>query len=102
MIGQYFSYFYSDKEIWTDKPREQLIQAIQNGRVEDQGWRVWQDGFQCWADVVIRTNRPSPGFTKIVRDGKQTEKICAICPAAELPLSRFRRYWGSADGGYQR
>jgi PAS domain S-box-containing protein len=72
IIGQHFSCFYSEEGIRNDKPKEQLNRAIQNGRVEDQGWRVRQGGSRFWADVVITSLWDKAGhlrgFTKIVRD----------------------------------
>jgi PAS domain S-box-containing protein len=72
IVGQHFSCFYPDEEIRTDKPKEQLNCAIQNGRVEDEGWRVRKDGSRFWADVVITSLWDKTGhlrgFTKIVRD----------------------------------
>jgi PAS domain S-box-containing protein len=72
IIGQHFSCFYSQDDIQNGKPKEQLNQAIQNGRVENEEWRVRKDGSQFWADVVITSLWDKTGhlrgFTKIVRD----------------------------------
>ena len=72
IIGRHFSCFYSDEDIRNDKPKKQLNQAIQNGTMEDEGWRLRRDGSRFWADVVITSlwdkGGHLRGFTKIVRD----------------------------------
>ncbi len=49
-----------------------LAQATKEGRFEDEGWRVRNDGSRFWADVVITALRngdePPYGFVKITRD----------------------------------
>jgi PAS domain S-box-containing protein len=75
IIGRHFSCFYSREDIENDKPKVQLNQAIQNGRVENEGWRVRKDGSRFWADIVITSLWDKTGhlrgFTKIVRDATE-------------------------------
>ena len=70
IIGQHFSVFYPEKD--RDKPARELEIAIQEGRVEDEGWRVRKDGSQFWASVVITALRDEDGeligFAKVTRD----------------------------------
>ena len=96
IVGQHFSCFYPDEEIRTDKPKEQLNRAIQNGRVEDEGWRVRKDGSRFWADVVITSLWDKTGhlrgFTKIVRgvtERRQAEKAArSLASIVEIPKPR--------------
>jgi len=72
IVGRDFSCFYPEEDIESNKPAEQLKAAVQNGRVEDEGWRVRRDGSTFWADMVITPllNRAGQlqGFSKVVRD----------------------------------
>ncbi len=72
IIGQHFSVFYPPEDIAAGKPARELEDAIRDGRVEDEGWRVRKDGSLFWADVVITPLRDEAGtvigFAKITRD----------------------------------
>jgi PAS domain S-box-containing protein len=72
IVGQHFSVFYPPEDIAAGKPARELDEAIRDGRVEDEGWRVRKDGSMFWADVVITTLRDESGavvgFAKITRD----------------------------------
>jgi PAS domain S-box-containing protein len=72
IVGQHFSIFYPPEDIAAGKPARELAEAIRDGRVEDEGWRIRKDGSAFWADVVITTLRDESGavigFAKITRD----------------------------------
>jgi PAS domain S-box-containing protein len=73
IIGQHFSRFYPPEEVARGKPEDELRIAAQDGRMEDEGWRVRKDGTRFWANVVITCLRSSGsgeirGFGKITRD----------------------------------
>ena len=72
IVGQHFSIFYPPEDLAAGKPARELADAIRDGRVEDEGWRVRKDGSMFWADVVITTLRDESGavvgFAKITRD----------------------------------
>jgi PAS domain S-box-containing protein len=72
IIGQHFSVFYPPEDIATDKPGKELEQAIAEGRLEDEGWRLRKDGTRFWANVVITAlfddNHQLRGFGKVTRD----------------------------------
>jgi len=71
-IGQHFSIFYLPEDLATDKPGRELKEAIEQGRVEDEGWRKRKDGSVFWASVVITALRDDSGtllgFAKVTRD----------------------------------
>ena len=72
IIGRHFSCFYPEVDVRAEKPRRELETAIENGRLEDEGWRCRKDGSMFWANVIItpvrdETNRLI-GFTKVTRD----------------------------------
>ena len=72
IIGQHFSRFYPAEAIEAGKPARLLTLAARDGRVEDEGWRVRQDGSRFWADVIITALRDPDGsvmgFAKVTRD----------------------------------
>jgi PAS domain S-box-containing protein len=72
IIGQHFSRFYSDADQAAGRPARALQLARDNGRYEEEGWRVRKDGTFFWASVVIDAIRDDHGhilgFAKITRD----------------------------------
>jgi PAS domain S-box-containing protein len=72
IIGRHFEVFYTAEARAAGRPRELLGIAEREGRVEEEGWRVRQDGSLFWADVVISAVRDGDGvlrgFAKITRD----------------------------------
>ncbi|MFL6122090.1 PAS domain S-box protein [Actinophytocola sp.] len=91
ILGRHFSIFYPPEDVTAGKPARELEQAIQNGRVEDEGWRVRKDGTRFWANVVITALRDDTGelrgFGKVTRD--MTERRAAE-DALRLSEERFR------------
>jgi PAS domain S-box-containing protein len=80
IIGRHFSVFYPPADIAAGKPAWELEVAAREGRVEDEGWRLRQDGSRFWANVVISAVRDDrgevTGFVKVTRD--RTEQRDAI------------------------
>ncbi|MCL4267161.1 MAG: PAS domain S-box protein [Anaerolineae bacterium] len=72
IIGQHISVFYTAEDRVRGKAKELLHMATQQGSVEDEGWRVRQDGSRIWANVSISALRDEQGqllgFAKITRD----------------------------------
>ena len=72
IIGKHFSCFYPADAVEAGKPARLLALAARDGRVEDEGWRVRQDGSRFWADVIITALRDPDGsvigFAKVTRD----------------------------------
>jgi PAS domain S-box-containing protein len=72
IIGKHFSCFYTAEDREKHKPDKQLEIATAEGRVEDEGWRVRNDGSKIWASVVITALRDGSGtlsgFGKVTRD----------------------------------
>src|SRR5207248_5452166 len=71
IIGQHFSRFYTEADRANGKPARALRIAREQGRYEEEGWRVRKDGTFFWASVVIdpiRENGRLAGFAKITRD----------------------------------
>ena len=72
IIGRHFSTFYPNEDVARGKPAMELRVASQEGRYEEEGWRVRQGGSLYWASVtitaVIDADDRLVGFAKVVRD----------------------------------
>jgi PAS domain S-box-containing protein len=72
IIGRHIECFYTEVDRQANRPRSLLKQAREQGRVEDEGWRVRKDGSRFWADVIITAlfddSKHLRGYAKITRD----------------------------------
>jgi PAS domain S-box-containing protein len=91
IIGEHFSRFYPADAQQSGWPQRELDIAKREGRFEDEGWRVRQDGSRFWANVVITALRDPEGklvgFAKVTRElteRRQREE------ALRLAEERFR------------
>jgi PAS domain S-box-containing protein len=85
IIGQHFSTFYPQEKAKAGYADELLVDAVEDGSVEDEGWRVCRDGSRFWANVVITAvrdeNGTHSGFVKVTRD--MTERYEARTEVAD-------------------
>jgi len=72
IVGEHFSTFYTDEDRAAGRPERNLELALEQGSVEDEGWRVRRDGTRFWANVTITAVRDEDGshrsFLKVTRD----------------------------------
>ena len=72
IIGKHFSCFYPEEDKRNGKPQWELTVAVQDGRFEDEGWRIRKDGSRFWANVIITAVKDGSGklvgFAKVTRD----------------------------------
>ncbi len=72
ILGQHFSTFYPQESRDRQKPQHELEIAADQGRFEQEGWRIRKDGSRFWANVIINALRGPDGqligFSKITRD----------------------------------
>jgi PAS domain S-box-containing protein len=72
ILGQSFTRFFTPEDLAAQKPVRELEIAKQEGRFEDEGWRLRKDGTRFWANVVVTPIRDGAGslagFVKITRD----------------------------------
>ena len=77
IVGKHFSCFYPQEDIAAAKPLRLMNIALQNGRAEDEGWRVRKDGSMFWANVLLTLVKDKEGkvvgYSKVTRD--ITEKM---------------------------
>ena len=103
IIGKHFSIFYPATEIRRGKPDYELRVAIEEGRYEEEGWRVRKDGTRFWANVVITALHGADdmvvGFAKVTRD--LTERKQAEEERARL-LELEREARGRAEAALDR
>lgn len=48
IVGKHFSNFYSQEDRDNGKPAQELVDALRDGRAEDEGWRYRKDGSKFW------------------------------------------------------
>jgi len=72
VLGTHFSRFYTREDRDRGLPDRALDTALQQGRYENEGWRVRKDGGRFWAHVIIDPLFSEMGeligFGKITRD----------------------------------
>ncbi|WPU63562.1 sensor histidine kinase [Peredibacter starrii] len=72
IIGQHFSKFYTFAANQRKHPQYELKIAKEQGRYEEEGWRVKKDGSEFWAQVTITRVTDDKGnhigFAKVTRD----------------------------------
>lgn len=72
VIGQHFSLFFTDQDRSEGRPQQLLRQALEEGKAQDEGWRVRKDGTQLWAlaalDVIRDEHGEVIGLAKVTRD----------------------------------
>lgn len=72
ILGQSFKLFYTPADIAAGRPEHLLREAAEHGHVEEEAWRVRQDGSRFWADVVVTALRNErgdlAGYAKVTRD----------------------------------
>jgi PAS domain S-box-containing protein len=95
IIGQHFSRFYTEEDLERGRPQTALMTAMDEGRSEDEGWRVRKDGSRFWANVVITPLRDQEGkligFSKITRDLSERKQAEDVVQAARSELARMAR-----------
>jgi PAS domain S-box-containing protein len=88
ILGRHFSCFYTETDRANGKPARALKIAEQQGRYEEEGWRVRKDGSFFWASVIIdpiREDKRLVGFAKITRDITERRE-------AQLKLEQMQKH----------
>ena len=105
ILGQHFSRFYTPEDRAIGLPERALRAASQEGRFENEGWRVRKDGTRFWAHVIIDPIRDGAGnvigFAKVTRDLTERRDAAEALAQAreELSLSQKMEAIGRLTGG---
>lgn len=87
IIGEHFERFYPEDKVAAGWPREELRRALAEGRLQDEGWRIRQDGSRFWAGVVITPVFDHAGvhrgFAKVTRDMSNQRRLLELEQAAQ-------------------
>lgn len=72
IVGKHFSLFYTSEDRERNRPNKELKTASEEGRHEEEGWRIRKDGGRFWASVVITrledVHGKVVGFSKVIHD----------------------------------
>ncbi len=72
IIGKHLSAFYPPEARESGYPDQELKIAREQGRFEEEGWRVRKDGSRFWANVVLtpiyNKEQEHIGYVKVTRD----------------------------------
>ncbi|WP_439409849.1 ATP-binding protein [Bradyrhizobium sp. DASA03076] len=104
ILGQHFSRFYTEADRANGKPARALRIAREQGRYEEEGWRVRKDGTFFWASVVIDPiyeDGALVGFAKITRDITERRNTQLKLEAMQTQLAESQKFdaLGQLTGG---
>ena len=104
IVGQHFSRFYTEVDRANGKPARALGIARDQGRYEEEGWRVRKDGTFFWASVVldpIYEDGTLVGYAKITRDITERRNTQIRLEAMQSQLAESQKFdaLGQLTGG---
>jgi PAS domain S-box-containing protein len=72
VLGRPLACFYVEEDVQRGTPSYDLRLAAEQGRLEDDGWRLRQDGTRFWASIVLTALRDEDGrlrgYSNLLRD----------------------------------
>jgi len=105
VVGQHFSLFYTPDDRANGEPQKSLQAALDNGKIEKEGWRVRKNGEVFWASIVIDSIRDDDGriigFAKVTRDLTERQRVQAELDTAREALFQAQKIeaLGQLTGG---
>jgi len=104
IVGQHFSRFYTEADRANGKPARALGIARDQGRYEEEGWRVRKDGTFFWASVIIDPiyeDGALVGYAKITRDITERRNTQVRLEAMQTQLAESQKFdaLGQLTGG---
>jgi PAS domain S-box-containing protein len=94
ILGQNFSCMFSAEDKKNRVPEQQLHNASQAGRTEDEGWRVRWNGNHFWANVNITALLEEPGrvrgFAVIIKDVTERREIATVLEESREERKRLQ------------
>ena len=96
ILGKHFSCFYTTEDVESGKPAHELKVATEQGRFEDEGWRLRKDGSRLWANVVVTALRDRTGhlrgFAKVTRDITEHKRTQELLMQAKEEAERGSKF----------
>ena len=76
--NEHSSRFYPEEDVLGGKPQKRLLRAAEEGRYEEEGFRVRKDGSRFWASVVVAALKDEDGrlrgFSEVTRDMTESKR----------------------------
>ena len=63
IVGKHFSVFYTQEDVESGHAEEELREAAEEGRYEEEGVRVRKDGSEFWASMLVTAPRDTRRVT---------------------------------------
>jgi PAS domain S-box-containing protein len=94
VVGEHFSRFYTPEDVAAGKPERDLETTTQEGRLEEEGWRVRKDGSRFWVSTSLCAMRDPRsgrliGFSKVTRDLTERKRTEELLRAAYRDMEAF-------------
>jgi PAS domain S-box-containing protein len=95
VLGTHFSRFYIESDRQAGIPQKALSTAKNEGRFEQEGWRLRKDGSRFLAHVIIDSIVDADGtllgYAKVTRDITEKEEARAALQRSEQALQRSQK-----------
>ena len=95
ILGEHVSVFYTAEDVSDGVPERNLTTAASAGFIEEEGWRVRNDGSRFWANVTMTAiyddEGTHEGYAKVTRDMTEQREHEAL-RRRERQLERHRAY----------
>ena len=92
ITGRHFSCFYPTEAVERHLPEKQLHLADVDGRCENEGWRVRQDGTNYWANVIVTSLYEAAGqprgYAMVIRDLTDRKRVESL-EQSERQINEF-------------
>ena len=87
VLHREFSMFFTPEDIAAGRPAQELADALRDGRMETEGWRVRKDGSLFWASAVVAPvlapDGSLRGYAKVTRDLSQQRRLLELEHASQ-------------------
>jgi PAS domain S-box-containing protein len=95
ILGTHFSIFFRAEDIESGKPERELRIAVEEGRYQEEGWRLRKDGTEFLAEISVTPLFDAVG--KLCGFGKVTHDITEKKRAEEAERASAARYRAVID-----
>src|SRR6516162_4471732 len=78
IVGQHFSRFYTETDRANGRPARALRIAREQGRYEEEGWRVRKDGTFFWASAITERREAQLKLEQMQKQLAEAQKLDAL------------------------